>query len=119
MKTIQPDPQSVEMQERDAPSPDDGEEAGLLVFGDEQFNLRTDTYENLAIADTSVRLVPRDGTKLSVDAAVSGVGGTPVKPLKKYRVRPERRTFSVALGLYDPEISASDALARRSCHIGQ
>ncbi|NGM71133.1 DUF4981 domain-containing protein [Natronolimnobius sp. AArcel1] len=91
-----------------------GPQSGLLVFGDESFTLRTDIYENLATADSPADLEPRDGTRLSIDAAVSGVGGTPVKPLAEYRVEPAPTTFTVALRPY--ELAAVDPaeLARRT-----
>lgn len=88
--------------------------SGLLVFGDQPFHFRVNGGENPSTARTDADSIPRDATQLSVDAAVSGVGGTPVKPLEDHRVQPEPTSFTIVLRPYDPDTASPGDLARRT-----
>ncbi|MFC6727104.1 glycoside hydrolase family 2 TIM barrel-domain containing protein [Natronoarchaeum mannanilyticum] len=87
------------------------EDVGVVVSGDQPLNVRLDQYENLASASRLEELVEKDGTTLFADVAVSGVGGTPVKPLPEYRVQPEPVSFSFDFHPFDAAADPS-ALAR-------
>ncbi|WP_436923918.1 glycoside hydrolase family 2 TIM barrel-domain containing protein [Halosimplex amylolyticum] len=78
-----------------------GEDVGLVAYGDRPLHARLDQYENLADATRLDELVSADGATLFLDDAVSGVGGTPVRPLPEYRVAPERTTYTVVVRPYD------------------
>ncbi len=71
-----------------------GAETGATIAGETPLNVRFDGYENLAEAKRLEELVPAERTTLFVDAAVAGVGGTPVKPLAEHRIAPEPVSFS-------------------------
>lgn len=91
-----------------------GEDTGVVVYGDRPLNVRLDQFENLASATRLKDLVPSDGTTLYADIAVSGVGGTPVKPLAEHRVEPERTSYSVVFRPYDTTESSPSMLARHA-----
>jgi len=63
---------------------------GLLIKGGEQFNFSVHKYstDNLSRAMYSYQLQESPNTILNVDYEVSGVGGTAIRQLQKYRVRP-------------------------------
>ncbi|MDJ1433270.1 glycoside hydrolase family 2 TIM barrel-domain containing protein [Halostagnicola sp. A-GB9-2] len=79
-----------------------GSEAGIIVSGDHPLNVRFDRYRNLDAAEYLGDLIPSDETTLSVDARVSGVGGTPVKPTEEHRIEPDPLSFSFVLRPYTP-----------------
>ncbi|WP_246999761.1 glycoside hydrolase family 2 TIM barrel-domain containing protein [Halosolutus gelatinilyticus] len=89
-----------------------GPTAGFAVVGDRPLNVRLDRYENLAEAASLSDLVAADGTRLFVDVAVSGVGGTPVKPLPEHRVMPEPASFGLTIRPYYRDETESAVLAR-------
>ena len=88
-------------------------DVGVAVYGDQPFNLRFDGFENLATATRLEELAPKDGATMFVDAAVSGVGGTPVRPLTEYRLRPNPVSFSFAVHPYDTTADDPGDIARR------
>ena len=90
-----------------------GDGVGLVAYADQPINARLDQYENLADATRLTELVERDGARLFLDSEVSGVGGTPVKPLDEYRVEPERTTYTVVVRPFDPSESDPASLAGR------
>ena len=90
-----------------------GDDVGLVAYADQLINARLDQYENLVDATRLNELVERDGSRLFLDSAVSGVGGTPVKPLREHRVEPERTTYAVVVRPFDPSESDPASLAGR------
>lgn len=86
--------------------------AGLVVTGTPAMNVRPDGFENTATASRLDELVPRDGTRLALDATVAGVGGTPHRPLEQYRPQPEETSFSLTFRPYDRATTDAAALAR-------
>ncbi|GAB7021314.1 glycoside hydrolase family 2 TIM barrel-domain containing protein [Halostagnicola bangensis] len=79
------------------------DEAGILVSGEQPLNVRFDQYKNLDSATYRDELVPSEETTVSIDAHVSGVGGTPVKPNEEYRVTPRELSFTFVLRPYTPD----------------
>ena len=67
---------------------DDGK--GLLIKGSDllNFSLHKYTTDNLSRAMYTYQLQDASNTILNVDYEVSGVGGTAIRQLQKYRVRP-------------------------------
>ncbi|MCF6356410.1 MAG: DUF4981 domain-containing protein [Draconibacterium sp.] len=63
---------------------------GLMIKGGEQFNFSVHKYstDNLSRAIYSYQLNESPNTILNIDYEVSGVGGTAIRQLQKYRVRP-------------------------------
>jgi len=77
---------------------------GLLVSGiNEPVNVRVHEYstDNLTRARYRFQLQPQDGITLSVDHRVTGVGGTPVATLPKYRTLPQEYRYSIRLRPFD------------------
>lgn len=78
----------------------DGNGIGLLVSGvNELVNVRAQQYdtENLSKARYSFQLNPRDAVTLSVDHRLTGVGGTPIPTLKKYRTLPKEYSYTIRI----------------------
>ncbi|UCF37742.1 MAG: DUF4981 domain-containing protein [Acidobacteriota bacterium] len=78
---------------------------GLLVTGPEWFNFSVHRFgtDNLSRASYPFQLRWRDGVTLNLDHAVTGVGGTPIRTLKKYRVLPGEYEYSIRLRPFDRE----------------
>ena len=70
---------------------------GLLVSGTSLLNVSAQHFstDNLSRALYPFQLVPDNSITLNVDYLVSGVGGTPIKTLKKYRVLPKEYEFTL------------------------
>ncbi|MFW5985709.1 MAG: glycoside hydrolase family 2 TIM barrel-domain containing protein, partial [Halanaerobiaceae bacterium] len=75
----------------------DQNETGLLVESKDPFNFSTYKYhpENLTRASYSFQLKERDTITLNIDHQVSGVGGTAISVLNKYKVYPQPYEFEV------------------------
>jgi len=75
---------------------------GLKIEGDEWFNfsLHKFTTDNLSRAMYSYQLQESDHMILNVDYEVSGVGGTAIRQLQKYRVRPGLRNYKLMITPY-------------------
>ena len=76
---------------------DDGK--GLMIKGGKQFNFSLHKYstDNLSRAVYSYQLKESPNTILNVDYEVSGVGGTAIRQLQKYRVRPGVRNYRLTI----------------------
>ncbi len=72
---------------------------GLLIKGGEQFNFSLHKYstDNLSRAVYSYQLKESPNTILNVDYEVSGVGGTAIRQLRKYRVRPQVGKYKLTI----------------------
>jgi len=76
---------------------------GLYISGDALLNVsaRTFSTDNLTRAQYPFQLKDQEGTTVNMDHKVSGVGGTPVKTLEKYRVMPEAYQYTIHLCPFD------------------
>jgi len=72
---------------------------GLRVVSEEQFNVSLQKYStaNLERARYPFQLKERESLTLSLDHAVSGVGGTAVSVMNRYRVLPGTFSFDFTL----------------------
>ncbi len=72
---------------------------GLLIKGDEllNFSLHKYTTDNLSRAMYTYQLDDAPNTILNVDYEVSGVGGTAIRQLQKYRVRPHVGKYKLTI----------------------
>ncbi|NOR74325.1 MAG: DUF4981 domain-containing protein [Draconibacterium sp.] len=72
---------------------------GLFIKGDEEFNfsLHKHSTDNLSRAVYSYQLEESPNIILNVDYEVSGVGGTAIRQLQKYRVRPGVRNYTLVI----------------------
>ncbi len=71
----------------------------LMIKGDEllNFSLHKYTTDNLSRAMYTYQLEDAPNTILNVDYEVSGVGGTAIRQLQKYRVRPEVKNYRLTI----------------------
>jgi beta-galactosidase len=84
---------------------------GLFVAGKSHLNVSASAYstDNLTRALYPFQLVRQDGVTLNIDHRMSGVGGTPIKTLKKYRVLPGQYNYTIRLRPFSSrEISAEE-----------
>jgi beta-galactosidase len=88
---------------------------GLFVSGNLLLNVSVHKYstDNLTRALYPFQLVPQTGITLNVDHRVSGVGGTPIKTLKKYRVLPGEFTYRVRLRPFSNQKTKAGVLHRQ------
>ncbi len=72
---------------------------GLFVSGDDPFNFSAQKYdtENLSRAYYAFQLKESDAVTLNLDHKISGVGGTAISVLNKYRVLPREYEFTFRL----------------------
>ncbi|MCJ7759126.1 MAG: beta-galactosidase small subunit [Gillisia sp.] len=72
---------------------------GLLIQGDTQvnFSLHKYTTDNLSRAVYSYQLKEAPNTILNVDYNVSGVGGTAIRQLQPYRLKPETKMYKLRI----------------------
>ena len=75
---------------------------GLLIKGNEllNFSLHKFTTDNLSRAMYAYQLEEAPNTILNVDYEVSGVGGTAIRQLQKYRVQPDVKRYSLTIKPY-------------------
>lgn len=82
---------------------------GLFVAGKPHLNVSVHVFstDNLSRALYPFQLVRQEGVTLGVHHRVSGVGGTPVRTLQKYRVLPGEFAYTIRLRPFSSlEISA-------------
>ena len=74
----------------------DSNDNGLLIKGDQTFNTSAQIYEtdNLTRAYYRGQLKDVDYISLNLDHKMSGVGGTAISILNKYRVLPKEYEFT-------------------------
>jgi beta-galactosidase len=72
---------------------------GLFVTGESLLNVSVHKFstDNLSRALYPYQLVRQEGVTLNIDHRVSGVGGTPIKTLKRYRVEPGDFAYTIRL----------------------
>ena len=72
---------------------------GLLIEGNEllNFSLHKYTTDNLSRAMYTYQLEEARNTILNVDYEVSGVGGTAIRQLRKYRVLPDVKKYTITI----------------------
>jgi beta-galactosidase len=72
---------------------------GLLIKGDDLLNFSLHKYstDNLSRAMYTYQLEDAPNTILNVDYEVSGVGGTAIRQLQKYRVRPHVGNYKLTI----------------------
>ena len=72
---------------------------GLLIKGDDllNFSLHKYTTDNLSRAMYTYQLEEAPNTILNVDYEVSGVGGTAIRQLQKYRVQPHIGKYKISI----------------------
>ena len=72
---------------------------GLLIKGDELLNFSLHKYstDNLSRAMYSYQLKESPNTILNIDYEVSGVGGTAIRQLQKYRIMPGVRNYQLTI----------------------
>lgn len=75
------------------------EKKGLLIKSDEPLNFSLHKYstDNLSRAMYSYQLKESASTILNVDYEVSGLGGTAIRQLQKYRVRPHVGKYTLTI----------------------
>ncbi len=75
---------------------------GLLIKGDEwlNFSLHKYTTDNLSRAMYTYQLLEAPNTILNIDYEVSGVGGTAIRQLQKYRVQPGVKKYKLTIAPY-------------------
>jgi beta-galactosidase len=78
---------------------------GLFVTGDKLFNFSAQKYDtdNLSRAYYAFQLKDSDGVTLNLDHKTSGVGGTAISVLNKYRVLPKTYKFSFSIKPYSAD----------------
>ena len=78
---------------------ENSEGKGLMIKGDEwlNFSLHKYTTDNLSRAMYTYQLKDAPNTILNVDYEVSGVGGTAIRQLQKYRVRPHTGKYKLTI----------------------
>ena len=78
---------------------------GVYISGDALLNISASTFstDNLTRAQYTFQLKDQDGITVNMDHKVSGVGGTPVKTLEKYRVKPESCRYTIHLRPFDQD----------------
>ena len=93
---------------------DDG--LGLFITGDDLLNVSASQYslDNLDRAAYPFQLQPDDVIHLYIDHAVSGLGGTPIKTLEKYRVKPGEYEFTIRLKPFDAKDISPLELGRQA-----
>jgi beta-galactosidase len=77
----------------------DKEKSGLRIECEDNFNFSVHKYstENLSRAIYTYQLKEADNLTLNIDFEVSGVGGTAIRQLQKYRVMPEQKKYSLKI----------------------
>jgi beta-galactosidase len=92
------------------------EGVGLLAVGKELLEVSAQHFstDNLSRAGYRPQLVPQDGITLNLDHRVSGVGGTAVSVLNRYKTFPRRYAYGVRLRPYRASREAATELARQS-----
>ena len=77
----------------------DEEGRGLKIEAEELLNFSLHKYdtENLERAMYSYQLQEASNTILNIDYEVSGVGGTAIRQLQKYRLRPGVRKYKLTM----------------------
>ena len=78
---------------------------GLFVTGNKLFNFSAQKYdtENLSRAYYAFQLQDADAITLNLDHQISGVGGTAISILNKYRVLPKTYDFSFTIKPFSAE----------------
>jgi beta-galactosidase len=73
--------------------------AGLMINGDEllNFSLHKFTTDNLDRAVYTYQLQESTNTVLNVDYEVTGVGGTAIRQLQRYRVTPHAGKYKLKI----------------------
>lgn len=76
--------------------------SGLIIESGELFNFSLHKYstENLSRAMYTYQLNEASTNVLNIDAEMSGVGGTAIRQLQKYRVSAEPRSFKIKIKPY-------------------
>ena len=71
----------------------------MLIKGDDllNFSLHKYTTDNLSRAMYTYQLEEAPNTILNVDYEVSGVGGTAIRQLQKYRVQPHIGKYKISI----------------------
>lgn len=75
----------------------DGEGSSILFLGREAFNFSIDPFTNVDRAVYPFQLEKSDKIKLNIDHDITGVGGTPVPALPRYRTYPEDTNYTITL----------------------
>ena len=72
---------------------------GLLIKGDDLLNFSLHKYstDNLSRAMYSYQLEEASHNILNVDYEVSGVGGTAIRQLQKYQVKPAMKKYKLTI----------------------
>lgn len=75
---------------------------GFQIKSQELLNFSYHKYstENLSRAMYSFQLKESDANFLNLDFEVSGVGGTAIRQLQKYRVKPQTKTYKISIQPY-------------------
>lgn len=92
----------------------DADGIGLSIGGAEPLNVSVQHYstDNLSRALYAFQLVRQDGITVNIDHVVSGVGGTPVRTLEKYRVLPGEYRYRVRLRPFSTDDVTANELQR-------
>ncbi|MFP4621095.1 MAG: glycoside hydrolase family 2 TIM barrel-domain containing protein [Bacteroidales bacterium] len=87
---------------------------GMYISGDAllNFSARNFSLDNLTRAQYTFQLKDHDGTIVNMDHKVSGVGGTPVKTLEKYRVMPKTYQYTIYLCPFDQSEEDPESIYR-------
>ena len=77
----------------------DADGVGLFMAGQEPLNVSAHHFstDNLSRSLYAFQLARQDGITVNIDHQVSGVGGTPIRTLKKYRVLPGEYEYRIRL----------------------
>ncbi len=94
----------------------DADGIGLSIGGAEPLNVSVQHYstDNLSRALYAFQLVRQDGITVNIDHAVSGVGGTPIRTLEKYRVLPGEYRYRVRLRPFSTDDVTATELQRHA-----
>jgi beta-galactosidase len=94
----------------------DRDGVGLFISGDELLNVSAHLYslENLDRAWYLSQLKKDGKVHLYVDHCVTGVGGTPVKTLEAYRVKPGEYRYSIRIKPFDAKKESAEQLGRQA-----
>jgi beta-galactosidase len=90
-------------------------EEGVMITAFPSTNVSVSHYstDNLTRANQRFQLAPGDGITVNIDHAVTGVGGTPVPTLPKYRVMPGVYEYLICLRAFSKEAGSPMELSKR------
>jgi len=94
----------------------DADGVGLFIAGDELLNVSAQHFstDNLSRSLYAFQLIRQNGLTVNIDHQVSGVGGTPIRTLEKYRVLPGEFRYRIRLRPFSADDVPATQLYRQA-----